>query len=1624
MASPNRGVLAFALSLLFLLSGPLSQFSLPHAPVVELDSSDVFSSGSTDYSEVSIPGPNSLGIGPSLDMDPTHALQTISFSVGASNDVRATGFDWDDWDLSGFSKQGLKVDEDGALLLGFQGIDWNFDKNSNGWTSSSTSYAQRNTATTCGMSGANGASWWTRGAAVTVTSPQVSLAGYTGLSVQAWIKQGTYGCGEEPDNNENFYLEYKNSNNGWTQIQYLPGSTTGGSVTNVNFNLPSDAYHSSFQIRARQNAGSGTCCDYWFFDDVIIPGTSGANLTTRSFGWSSNADEQIEEGRYSPVYLDAVVPEDAHLNWTVIDADTNSPIPGLVNRTGKWVDLSVVDWKTHKSLRLQVQFSSNLQGESPKLFGISGGGKIHDSFNSNPEDQGWSLRNSSWSESSSILTGGSNSTIETPILDINMPYASYKFQTSTEGNVTTSVSVDGGTWVELSPSAQRVELNKPASTIQFQYTGSSQTWSIEDIEVQLYPTHGIVNPRIDIDSDGRNEWSVTDDGIGTWGNQDVFLDGNTSTTLSVGFNPTSWHSVLIPEDAKSFHVSVADVGSVGLGVQTLALWVGNTMIAQTGGNGFVDGLRLSLNESELEMLNFETQYTTPIKIVAGTEFIHARIELISDAGTHQLSGLSIGYDAENTVYASEFDELVLAINRVRLDTSKAGSMPLNFYADSACSLNVSIISTTSSGDVAMGSLSWNNESTTITPSNMWREPNTRFQVHTSSPHRLIVNMYSDDKSAMWFIPVGGGNPIAMGDHDVLIFSESGMSHSESSGIHDLQTSFRTSQSFDDQSYMRFETRVQLANGVVSMPAIQTWTHSAIDNDLMIQSMSMSTDRGLLAPSSNYLMAEENLTIHVDVGFENGDTDEKPFHGEFELQLTKNDEVIANTTGYDGDEWVVETKTPFTSGNLTYEVILTPLAGGQISGSQTVNRTFIIDPLAPVVTGSNIRYFDHLQTSTNQQITINISDQPALPTDVTLMLWTEWANDYDGDGWPSAGEYIPRQMSNPTELDYNFGLYEVFIDDTAAYPGEKVAGYVVGRDPSGHLLLGGGSETVDDHLFMYQIMNDGSPVIDGDGFEWTDGRKAWLHPDQRYELNIPFTEVNGISDIHEITVSLADNIPSDRLTLKWNSTNKQCTSETSHIIIASCRINDRNGLTPDPFDQDLALVLEIIPQWTMPDLGEMRREPSVTIQDRAGNEDIATFPQNRWRFSAEMMITDNPTLWVENGALNEDGARVSPGSNIELSGHLIFAQSGEKPQFDCELEVRINGVKTPTLALGGTFTASLDAPVISGQHAMTWQVDCMPEQGIDVTSQSSAVLWILVDAVGPQVVEFSSPRESSILTAEEHFVKVVISENYGIDVDSVELFWWVTTMGQNDAIVSGSTPLQLVGNESTGLRLEFTGLVDLSVVDPVFLQEQAVLKIRIDGRDFAGNQFERDGNSEAFPAGVWHLIHHKSEISLEQSGVELSKSNLEVDEPTIVQVHIRNDGMLGGDAEVLIEVVNLVGERSQLARSSVFVEAESVYTLVVDWKPDAPGMQRIEVTLGETTDKTEFVDVTPTKERGFLEDAIGATNPWILGTTLTMIFVGLLFVLSWMRVATAKQGESESESEWEYEDEEFDDEDFS
>ena len=75
--------------------------------------------------------------------------------------------------------------------------------------------------------------------------------------------------------------------------------------------------------------------------------------------------------------------------------------------------------------------------------------------------------------------------------------------------------------------------------------------------------------------------------------------------------------------------------------------------------------------------------------------------------------------------------------------------------------------------------------------------------------------------------------------------------------------------------------------------------SAVDNNLMIKSVSYHTDRGQVNSNLDYLMAEDNLSIHVKL-VSNGLVNEKPYPEEYELRLYRNNETIANTTGYVGE----------------------------------------------------------------------------------------------------------------------------------------------------------------------------------------------------------------------------------------------------------------------------------------------------------------------------------------------------------------------------------------------------------------------------------------------------------------------------------------------------------------------------------------------------------------------------------------------------------------------------------------------------------------------------------------------------------------------------------------------------
>ena len=271
-------------------------------------------------------------------------------------------------------------------------------------------------------------------------------------------------------------------------------------------------------------------------------------------------------------------------------------------------------------------------------------------------------------------------------------------------------------------------------------------------------------------------------------------------------------------------------------------------------------------------------------------------------------------------------------------------------------------------------------------------------------------------------------------------------------------------------------------------------------------------------------------------------------------------MVANTTSLDVDMWNVSDVAPFSFGDLTWTVRVIPLNGGDVVGDSEYTRTFKIDPTAPAVIDSTVAWYDHRLASTSQTVQFQILDPVLLPSDVQVMLWREWVDDVDLNGWPSLDEYKQRSLIIPTDLTLSTGIYTLLFDDSMGSQGQKVAGYLVGQDESGQALEDAGTGEEDEHLFMYQIGPDGPPTLTSNAMSWTGGPQPWLHPEQAYTLRVDMSEPNGASDLTTVEIQLASNILTSPLSFTWDFRTDSCTSNSIHLIVNDCAMLALDGST--------------------------------------------------------------------------------------------------------------------------------------------------------------------------------------------------------------------------------------------------------------------------------------------------------------------------------------------------------------------------------------------------------------------------------------------------------------------------------
>jgi len=198
---------------------------------------------------------------------PTFYLPADALHAGFQIRFRQTGGDGSDWDYWHVDDVVL-TETAGLPTLAFPFCD-DFESGTTHWQIL-TAGGDVGTGTHAANSASN--SLYLRWGNVGVTSHNIDLSVVPSAYLNFWLRRGQDSFSEDPDNNEDFTVEYFNRSGVWTNLETFTGNGQPGEIFNRNYALPADAMHSGFKIRFSMTGNDGSDWDYWHVDDVCVAG--------------------------------------------------------------------------------------------------------------------------------------------------------------------------------------------------------------------------------------------------------------------------------------------------------------------------------------------------------------------------------------------------------------------------------------------------------------------------------------------------------------------------------------------------------------------------------------------------------------------------------------------------------------------------------------------------------------------------------------------------------------------------------------------------------------------------------------------------------------------------------------------------------------------------------------------------------------------------------------------------------------------------------------------------------------------------------------------------------------------------------------------------------------------------------------------------------------------------------------------------------------------------------------------------------------------------------------------------------------------------------------------------------
>ncbi|MGI1678358.1 MAG: LamG domain-containing protein [Cellvibrionaceae bacterium] len=133
---------------------------------------------------------------------------------------------------------------------------------------------------------------------ITLKSSKAINANVPSAELAIWVRRGSDSFSEDPDEDEDFIVEYLSDTNNWEILETFTGEGDPGEIFDRVYDLPSDALYDGLRLRFR-TLNSNLFFDYWHLDDVVVtetqpPTTLLAHWQLEELSWNGGFNQVLD----------------------------------------------------------------------------------------------------------------------------------------------------------------------------------------------------------------------------------------------------------------------------------------------------------------------------------------------------------------------------------------------------------------------------------------------------------------------------------------------------------------------------------------------------------------------------------------------------------------------------------------------------------------------------------------------------------------------------------------------------------------------------------------------------------------------------------------------------------------------------------------------------------------------------------------------------------------------------------------------------------------------------------------------------------------------------------------------------------------------------------------------------------------------------------------------------------------------------------------------------------------------------------------------------------------------------------------------------------------------------------